>query len=328
MALPHHSHYRKAAKPRTRDGSGGPAAPRPCAGGAARQAPCTPTTWGTGRPPLGLCPPARKRIPKGLQVNSSSAFTLRQFTESGPTGTSGAGSACHPCIRSPVDCGGGQSCDLAAHTGQASTRIFMQPRDTAHAPLAAAHTAGRRGIYLFSPNSPGTSKPWPLVPEAQAARSGAGRAGQGSDTGPRVLCWDGDIALRRLCGQWARGQVHARPRAPASGASPGPGRCLKGCLPGQGGFAGAGCSCSSDCGCSCDSPACPGGKQAGRPSSWLKTRKPSRIRERKQSSVGRAGGSSLCTLRAVRPLAEGERQPESSGVSGSRRAPRGGPGVG
>lgn len=156
----------------------------------------------------------------------------------------------------------------------------MQPGDTAHAPQAAAHTAGRKGIYLFSPNSPGTSKPWPFVPEAQAARSGAGRAGQGSETRLRVLCWDGDIALRRLCGQRAGSQVHARPRAPASGVSPGPGRCLKGCLPGQGGFAGAGCSFSSDCGCSSDSPACPGGKQAGRPSSWLKTRKPSQIREK------------------------------------------------
>lgn len=110
----------------------------------------------------------------------------------------------------------------------------------------------------------------------QGARARARRPGSGCTAGTATSHSAG------RCGQRARSQVHARPWAPASRASPGPGSCLKGCLPGQGGFAGAGCSLSSAGGCSCDSPACPGGKQAGRASSWPRKRKPSQTREGKR----------------------------------------------
>lgn len=150
-------------------------------------------------------------------------------------------------------------------------------RDPAHATQAAADTAGEeRDCYLFSPSSPGTSKPWPFVLRGAGSEGRAGRMDRGSG----CLCWRQHRILRaaRPVGQGACSA--ARPWRPESGACPGPGRCLKGCLPGLGGFAGAGHSLSSSAsGCSCVSSARSGGKQAGRSSSGRRTMtKPSRIK--------------------------------------------------
>lgn len=157
------------------------------------------------------------------------------------------------------------------HRGQEGAHVFMQ-RGTRLPPglregsggaegpstctQAAAHTAGEKGdVYLLSPSSPGTSKPWPPVLglRQRAVRLGQGSGGfAGTVTSPSA----GGVAS----GPGARST--ARPQARASGASPGPGCCLKGCLPGQGGCAGAGHSLHSDGGCSWDS-GLPGRKQAG-----------------------------------------------------------------
>lgn len=108
----------------------------------------------------------------------------------------------------------------------------------------------------------------PLCSEAQGrgARSGAWARGPGVGLrcGSAVTVTWHSFGLR---GQRRPGaQSPARLWLLASGASPTPGRCLKGCLPGPGSFAGAGHSFSSpDSGCSCDSPACSGGKPAGNP---------------------------------------------------------------
>lgn len=147
----------------------------------------------------------------------------------------------------------------------------------------------KRDFYLFSPSSPGISKPWPLAlcaqrlkAEGAECRAQAGARGPGPGDGAQVWpCCDGDIALPRAARPAGPGaQSTARLWRPASGASPAPG-----CCPGPGSFAGAGhSSSSSDSGCSCDSPACSGGKQAGRSSSWLKTTKPDPMKEREKGS--------------------------------------------
>lgn len=127
----------------------------------------------------------------------------------------------------------------------------------------------------------------PLCSEAQGR--GAESARRGPRPGDRAQVWlgcDGDIALLRAARPAGPGaQSTARLQLLASGVSPAPGRCLKGCLPEPGSLAGAGHSfSSSDSGCSWDSPACSGGKQAGRSGSWLKKTKPSPMKERGKGS--------------------------------------------
>lgn len=155
------------------------------------------------------------------------------------------------------------------HTGRApgGKRQLSQGPSTCN-PSGSGHGREKRDFYLFSPSSPGTSKPWPFVLRGSGSEEVTGRMGHGSGTrfraallGRRHRAPLGCVASRPGAGSAARAQVPAAGRV-----SPGPGRRLEGCLLWPGGFAGAGHSCSSDGGSSCDSPACPGGRQAGRSS--------------------------------------------------------------
>ena len=166
-------------------------------------------------------------------------------------------------------------------------------RDPAHATQAAQNPAGgeKRLLLVFPQQSRNkqTMATGPLCSEAQGRGGRVLRTGRGPGPGDGAQVWpccDGDIALPRAARPAGPGaQSTARLWRLASGASPAPGCCLKRCLPGPGSFAGAGhSSSSSDSGCSCDSPACSGGKQAGRSSSWLKTTKPDPMKEREKGS--------------------------------------------
>lgn len=145
--------------------------------------------------------------------------------------------------------------------------IFMQPRDTgtqrgsgreaaaavhgdpAHATQAAQNTAGgERDFYLFSPSSPGISKPWPWPFVLRGSRQQEARGTHGPGLGTRLRCGSARAAASHSAGcraSGAGGPSTARLWQLASRASPGPGRWLKGCLPGPGCFSGAGHSSSS-----------------------------------------------------------------------------------
>lgn len=163
--------------------------------------------------------------------------------------------------------------------------------DPAHAMQAAQNPAGgeKRLLLVFPQQSRNkqTMATSPLCSEAQGR--GAESAAPGPRPGNRAQVWlgcDSDITLLQAARPAGPGaQSTARLWLLASGASPAPGRCPKGCLPGPGSLVGAGHSfSSSESGCSCDSPACSGGKQAGRSSSWLKKTKPSPMKERGKGS--------------------------------------------
>lgn len=149
-------------------------------------------------------------------------------------------------------------------------------------PSSSEHGREKRDFYLFSPSSPGTSKPWPFVLRGSGSEGLSGAHGPGLRTRLRVALLGQQHCSPLGCAASGPGaQSTARPWLPANGASPRSERCLKGCLPRPGGFAGAGHSfSSSDSVCSCNLPACSGRKQAGRSSSWLVTTKPSQIKEK------------------------------------------------
>lgn len=148
----------------------------------------------------------------------------------------------------------------------------------------------KRDFYLFSPSSPGTSKPWPFVLRGSGSEGLSRAHGPGLRTRLRVALLGRQHRIPLGCAASGLGaRPTARPWLPANGVSPRPGRCLKGCLPRPGGFAGAGHSfSSSDSGCSCNLPARSGGKQAGRSSSWLVTTKSSQIKEKGRGPLAAA----------------------------------------
>lgn len=206
-----------------------------------------------------LCPPEGGRPAQGLRVGSSSASTLR-WSSVCPAGTSRGGRSCHPCIRAhpaTLQLGpGGPTSSCSA--GPAPARAPGGKRGAggpAHAPKQQRTRQGRRETLLVLPQQSRNKQTMALCARAQAASSGPG-------PGLGWLCWDGDIALCGLLAGGPGARSTARPQARASGACPGPGCCLKGCLPGQGGCAGAGHSLHSDGGCSWDA-GLPGRKQAG-----------------------------------------------------------------
>lgn len=138
------------------------------------------------------------------------------------------------------------------------------------------------------------------------------------------------LGIKLRCGsgvRWAQAPFTVRLWPLASGASPRAGLWLKGCLPGPGCFSGAGHSfSSSDSGCSCDSPACSGGKQAGRSSSWLKKTKPNQIKGREKGSCPLS--AELWQLKSIHVLCCSLRLSDKDsdclpGVSGAWRSPLG-----
>ena len=185
--------------------------------------------------------------------NSSSAFPLTYFRTSVPTGTRGAGGAplIHATSGAPVGpWARGKSCDLAAHTGRERARLFMQLRGTGtQRGLREGSSGGcsrgpgaqrmqhkqhrtrqgqKRDFYLFSPSSPGISKPWPPALCAQRLKAEGPRV-QGAGPGPGIglRCGSAVTATSRSFGLRGRRGQEPSPQLDSG--------CWRaGCLPRQG----------------------------------------------------------------------------------------------
>lgn len=150
--------------------------------------------------------------------------------------------------------------------------------DPAHAIQAARNTAGERGdFYLFSPSSPGKSKPWPQL------RTVRGLSGQmGCSVGVRLRCGSaGSMA-------WSSTELSGQ----QTWAPPGLRHCPRSCLPGLSWLPGVWCSFSpSSAAVPVTRPPACLGESSRAFSSWSKKTKPKQIKER--GGTCPSGGGSL-----------------------------------
>lgn len=114
-------------------------------------------------------------------------------------------------------------------------------RDPAHATQAAAEAAGEESdCYLFSPSSPGTSRPWPFVFRGAGSGGRAGRMDQGSG----CLCRNANIAFCGLRGRWAKEPApQLDPGGRRAGRVPGRGAVWRAAVPGWAVLRGPGIHC-------------------------------------------------------------------------------------
>lgn len=179
--------------------------------------------------------PRREANPQGLQGNSSSAFTLRQFTEPVPRAPVGLGA---PVIHAsePRGLWHGESCDLAAHGSGEHTRLHAAPGTQHMHPKQQRTRQWGEAFTCFPPTVPEQANHGPLCQRlrqrgaARGVRARARRPGSGCSAGTATSHSAGGAAS----GPGARSTLDPG----RCGASPGPGRCLKGRLPGLDGFAG------------------------------------------------------------------------------------------
>lgn len=257
MALPHHSHYHRAARLCTRDQRAEDLQLLFQVQVKGRTARAAHTHTHTHPPPYHPSPSgsgasvAHARSPRTGRGSSSSAFALRYFRKSVPTGTRGAGGllssmqlqepprglrrGASPATlqHTPVGRAHASSCSggTQAHSeGSGKEAAATGHRDPAHATQAAQNPAGgeKRLLLVFPQQSRNkqTMATGPLCSEAQ------GRGAEGAEPGrlPRnqAQVWlgcDSNIAL--LGALWPAGpgaQSTARLWLRVSGASPAPGR--------------------------------------------------------------------------------------------------------
>lgn len=169
-------------------------------------------------------------------------------------------------------------------------------------PSSGARGRGEKGdFYLFSPSSPGISKPWPPALRALSSRRRGAGQGRGSWTGSGVA------RLGRphgIPGALLPGALATATLGPlVSAAPPGPGRWPTGSLPEPGRTSGTGQACSSVTaavpGCLC-LLRCKGGRQAQFSAKDDKTQRPlTKGRGRKEAVLCRlsCGGESVHGVR-------------------------------
>lgn len=199
MALPHHSHYHEVARlcteSKSRHATSLPAACTSQPGGCCPHTPQNELSGAGQRLHMhSLAPGPGEPTPSGLRVNSSQASTQRHRRKPVPTGPRGGqlellsgrqpgccsdpcsfwsccgaveGLVLRPCstgrsgVRARLHAAGGHGHTERA-PGRKRRRLFT---GTQHM-QRKQHTARqgeRRDFYLFSPSSPGISKPWPRL---------------------------------------------------------------------------------------------------------------------------------------------------------------------